>query len=187
MADLVQQIDNILPQTQCGDCTFSACLPYARALVAGERLDRCTPGGVDILKKIATILNKDYSPYLESMQKKQTKQNIVQIKEPDCIGCIKCIKACPVDAIIGSRKKMHTIISTECTGCGLCILACPVDCIDEIKVQPTYSPSTAKTRFIAKTKRNNLPNKSITQISNQEKDVATQKQAYINKLLKKNA
>ena len=109
MPNLVAELDAVLPQTQCTECTYDGCLPYATAIAKGDRIDRCIPGGTKTLTDIANILKKDPSIYLDAMQKKQSQQYIVKIEEDNCIGCAKCITACPVDAIIGTRKKMHTI------------------------------------------------------------------------------
>jgi electron transport complex protein RnfB len=125
----VKQIDALLPQTQCGLCGFSGCLPYANSLAKGESpINLCTPGGIKGVKQLATLLSIDSSPYLETFKEKEATKLLID--ETSCIGCTKCISACPVDAIIGASKQMHTIIQAECTGCDLCIPACPVDCIE---------------------------------------------------------
>lgn len=130
-----EQIDALLPQTQCGLCGYAGCMPYANAIVANEAdINLCLPGGIPTLRELATLTQKDDTPYLAEMEQKQKYPSVVSIREPECIGCTKCIQACPVDAIIGSAKKMHTVITDECTGCDLCIPVCPVDCIDIIKL-----------------------------------------------------
>ena len=129
------QIDALLPQTQCGLCTFKGCMPYAEALAAKSApIHLCPPGGVDGLIALGKLLNEDPSPYLEEMKEKAKLPMRAVIREDECIGCTKCIKACPVDAIMGSAKLMHTVLTDECTGCELCIAPCPVDCIDMIPV-----------------------------------------------------
>ncbi|GAA5140204.1 electron transport complex subunit RsxB [Thalassotalea piscium] len=125
---LAEQIDDLLPQTQCGQCGYPGCKPYAEAVANGEAINKCAPGGDDTIKKIADLLGVDVQPLDESHEVDNTPK-VAFIIEEDCIGCTKCIQACPVDAIIGTTKQMHTIISDECTGCDLCVAPCPVDCI----------------------------------------------------------
>lgn len=133
--DLGAAIDALLPQTQCGLCDYSGCKPYAEAIVEkGERMNRCLPGGVEVLLKLGELLQQDPAPYIPEMKKNQKAPSIVRIREEECIGCTKCIQACPVDAIIGAAKLMHTVISDACTGCDLCIEPCPVDCIDIVNI-----------------------------------------------------
>lgn len=128
-----EQIDAILPQTQCGLCGYGGCMPYANALVEeNAAINLCPPGGVKGLHKIAALVNEDATPFVSEMEEKQKPPMVASIREAECIGCAKCIKACPVDAILGSGKQMHTVISEQCTGCELCIAPCPVDCIDLI-------------------------------------------------------
>lgn len=130
-----EQIDAILPQTQCGLCTYKGCMPYAEALANNEaEINLCPPGGVDGLLAIAKLLNKNPDPFIAEMAQKAKPPSVVVIREDECIGCTKCIQACPVDAILGSAKQMHTVISAECTGCELCITPCPVDCIDIVSI-----------------------------------------------------
>lgn len=126
-------IDNILPQTQCGLCGYKGCMPYAEALAKKDApINLCPPGGVKGLLTLADMLNQDATPFLDAMQAVAKPVTRAVIREAECIGCTKCIKACPVDAIIGSGKLMHTVITDECTGCELCVAPCPVDCIDMI-------------------------------------------------------
>src|SRR5438445_11653691 len=113
-----QQIDAILPQTQCGLCSYKGCMPYAEALANDEALiNLCPPGGIDGLFAIADLLDKDATPFIAEMEKTAKPRSIAIIREAECIGCTKCIQACPVDAILGAAKQMHTIISSECMGC----------------------------------------------------------------------
>src|SRR3990167_9186718 len=134
---LTEQIDALLPQTQCGLCGYKGCRPYAEALSMGkETIDRCPPGGVATLQQLAELLNQDAAPYVAAMQQKEKPPVVAKIREEECIGCTKCIQACPVDAILGAAKLMHTVIADECTGCDLCVEPCPVDCIDMIPVKP---------------------------------------------------
>lgn len=145
-------IDALLPQTQCGECGYPGCLPYAEALAAGGApIDRCPPGGVDVVKALGQLLNVDASPYLASATLNTRPPAVALIREAECIGCTKCIQACPVDAIIGSGKHMHSIIAHECTGCGLCVEPCPVDCIELVTLpEPAYDVDLARRRFNAR-------------------------------------
>lgn len=133
MKPSVEQINEVLPQTQCGLCDYEGCQPYAQAIADKKAaINRCPPGGVRGLLALAALTGQTAEPYLADMEAKQKSRSRVQIREEDCIGCTKCITACPVDAILGSSKYMHTVIAEECTGCDLCIAPCPVDCIDII-------------------------------------------------------
>jgi Na+-translocating ferredoxin:NAD+ oxidoreductase subunit B len=137
----ITTIDAILPQTQCGLCSYGACLPYATALVeANAPINLCPPGGVETLEKLGQLLNQDPTPFREDMQVKTKFPTRAFIREEECIGCTKCLQVCPVDAIIGATKQMHTIISDECTGCDLCLAPCPMDCIEMIPI--TFEDST---------------------------------------------
>lgn len=128
-------LNAILPQTQCGLCGFKGCKPYAEALTKGEaEINLCPPGGIEGLHALGQLLHIDPTPYLSEMEKAAKPRLRAVIREQDCIGCTKCIKACPVDAILGSTKQMHTVIQSECTGCELCVSPCPVDCIDIIAI-----------------------------------------------------
>ena len=128
-ADLVERLDRLLPQTQCGQCGYAGCRPYAEAMAAGEAdVDRCPPGGNAGARALAHVLGVAAKPYDRSRGEHKLPL-VAVIVEADCIGCTKCIQACPVDAIIGAAKHMHTVIEPLCTGCELCVPACPVDCI----------------------------------------------------------
>lgn len=126
---LVERIDRLLPQTQCGQCGFEGCRPYAEALARGEAgIDHCPPGGDAGARALAKLLGVPALPF--DRERGECKPGIVAvIIEADCIGCTKCIQACPVDAIVGASKLMHTVIAPLCTGCELCVAPCPVDCI----------------------------------------------------------
>ena len=127
--DMTEKINSILPQTQCGKCDFSGCKPYANAIVEGKAdINQCPPGGKTGILKIAHLLKVEYKPLNESHGISKPRE-IAIIEEDKCIGCTLCILACPVDAILGASKSMHTVISEECTGCELCIEPCPVDCL----------------------------------------------------------
>jgi electron transport complex protein RnfB len=128
---LVEKIDAILPQTQCGQCGFPGCKPYAEAIARGEAgINLCPPGGEDGMKKLADLLGIDPEP----LDKEERPKALAVIDEQLCIGCTLCLQACPVDAILGAAKQMHTVIAAECTGCELCLAPCPVDCIDMVAV-----------------------------------------------------
>lgn len=127
---MVERIDRLLPQTQCGQCGFAGCRPYAEALAAGSAsIDRCPPGGDAGARALARLLGVPPLPY-DRARGLQQSALVAVIVEADCIGCTKCIQACPVDAIVGGSKHMHTVLESICTGCGLCLPACPVDCIE---------------------------------------------------------
>ncbi len=125
-ATLIEAIDALLPQTQCGKCGHPGCLPYAEAIAQGEAINRCPPGGEATVARLAELTGRTPRPLAEPAQLPQA----AVIREAECIGCTKCIQACPVDAILGASKRMHSVIATECTGCELCVAPCPVDCID---------------------------------------------------------
>ena len=135
---LIQQIDALLPQTQCGLCGHrDGCLPYAKAISEGEDANKCVPGGQPVADALAVLLQRNKLVAEESVWPIQIdgrpQRMKAVIREDECIGCTKCISACPVDAIIGSGKLMHTILTDLCTGCELCIPPCPVDCIDLVE------------------------------------------------------
>ncbi|KAA3640024.1 MAG: electron transport complex subunit RsxB [Proteobacteria bacterium] len=130
---VVEQINQVLPQTQCGQCGYPGCKPYAEAIAKGEApINQCPPGGQEGIRKLAALLDVEELELNPDNGIADEVDTIVEIVEADCIGCTKCIQVCPVDAIVGAAKHMHTIIGDECTGCDLCIPACPVDCIIQI-------------------------------------------------------
>ena len=132
---LVQKIDAILPQTQCGQCGFPGCKPYATAIAKGEAdINQCPPGGEEGIQRLAELLGVEPKP-LNAEHGVTKPKSLAVIDENICIGCTLCIQACPVDAILGAAKHMHTVIASECTGCELCIAPCPVDCISMQPVQ----------------------------------------------------
>lgn len=125
-----ERIDALLPQTQCGQCGFDGCLPYAEALARGETtIDRCPPGGQEGADALAALLGVASRPLDPACGTPKPVPEYAEIIESLCIGCTRCIQACPVDAIMGAAKRMHTILAEECTGCELCVAPCPVDCI----------------------------------------------------------
>jgi electron transport complex protein RnfB len=126
---LVDKIDAILPQTQCGQCGYPGCKPYATAIANGEAdINQCPPGGEAGMRALADLLGVEPKP-LNAEHGEPKPKSVAVIDENLCIGCTLCIQACPVDAILGAAKQMHTIIASECTGCELCVAPCPVDCI----------------------------------------------------------
>jgi Na+-translocating ferredoxin:NAD+ oxidoreductase subunit B len=156
--EISNQIDSILPQTQCQMCEFPSCKDYANAIAENKaKINKCHPGGANVLTAIAKITKQNPDDYITTVTAQYKSPSKVIIDESICIGCTKCITACPVDAIIGGAKKMHTVLPTECTGCDLCIPACPVDCIYPQQLQNiSYNPKHAKSRYIAK--QNNITN-----------------------------
>ena len=130
---IVEKIDAILPQSQCGQCGYPGCKPYAEAIANGDVITKCIPGGRPTVIKIAELLGVEPTETEDLAEDPAPK--VAFIHEDMCIGCTKCIQACPVDAIIGSNKAMHTIIPDLCTGCELCVAPCPTSCISMIKVE----------------------------------------------------
>jgi Na+-translocating ferredoxin:NAD+ oxidoreductase subunit B len=126
---ITDQIEKLLPQTQCGQCGFAGCRPYAEAIAAGEtEINKCPPGGEAAMVALADLLGRDPVP-LDAEATEAKPKAVALIKEQECIGCTLCLQACPVDAIIGAAKQMHVVIEAECTGCERCLPPCPVDCI----------------------------------------------------------
>lgn len=137
---LVDKIDAVLPQTQCGQCGFPGCHPYAEAIAKGEaEINLCPPGGQECVQRVAELLGRN-ADAIESVKEKA--KLLAVIDEMNCIGCTLCIQACPVDAIVGAAKQMHTVVSDLCTGCERCIAPCPVACINMVTIVPT--PNTWK-------------------------------------------
>ncbi|MCH8543594.1 MAG: electron transport complex subunit RsxB [Alcanivorax sp.] len=134
---IVDQIDAILPQTQCGQCGHPGCRPYAEAIAEGEEHNKCPPGGETTIQELSDLLGREVLPLDDEHGDTSDIKKVAYIREDECIGCTKCIQACPVDAIVGAARLMHTVIVDECTGCDLCVEPCPVDCIDMIEVAPT--------------------------------------------------
>ncbi len=134
---LTDRIDALLPQTQCRQCQYAGCRPYAEAIAAGEAdINQCPPGGDSTIQALASLLGRE--PKLLNIAHGLTKPRAVAvIDEQVCIGCAKCLDACPVDAILGAAKRMHTVIADECTGCELCLPPCPVDCIQMVPIEAT--------------------------------------------------
>jgi electron transport complex protein RnfB len=127
----IDAIDSLLPQTQCGQCHYPGCRPYAEAIALGKAdIHQCPPGGESTVRALSQLLGMEAKPL--SRVTDEPVPQVALIDEDLCIGCVKCIKACPVDAIMGTHKRMHTVIKKYCTGCELCVPVCPVDCIDMV-------------------------------------------------------
>ena len=142
---LAARIEDLLPQTQCTQCGYAGCKPYAQAIARGEAgIDQCPPGGEAGVRALAELLGRAPGPVNPAHGLHKPPQ-VALVREAECIGCTKCIQACPVDAIVGASKLMHTVIAELCTGCELCLPPCPVDCIDLVAVTaaPRDSLSTA--------------------------------------------
>ena len=133
---LVERIDSLLPQTQCAQCGFPGCRPYAEAIARGEAdINQCPPGGEEGVRALAELMGLEAKP-LSAEHGEHKPPQLAFIREDECIGCTKCIQACPVDAIVGANRLMHTVIADLCTGCELCLPPCPVDCIDLVPAPP---------------------------------------------------
>ena len=127
---VVETLNAALPQTQCGQCSFAGCRPYAEAIASGAApINQCPPGGENTIAELAQIMGVDAQPLNEEHGQHAELPLLAEIVEAQCIGCTLCIQACPVDAILGAAKHMHTVLAQECTGCELCLPPCPVDCI----------------------------------------------------------
>ena len=156
--DLAAQIDALLPQTQCTRCGYQGCKPYAEAIANGEAaINQCPPGGYVGIVRLAGLLKREVLP-LNPANGIEKPLEVAVIDEALCIGCTLCIQACPVDAIVGAPKLMHTMIAAQCTGCELCIAPCPVDCIKMVKVEPEHrwgdaDAAWARTRYSARNQR----------------------------------
>jgi len=162
----IDDIDALLPQTQCGLCDYAGCRPYAKAILEdGESIDHCPPGGTETLFALAKLLEVDPAPYIDKVKQQAKPPSVAFIREDECIGCTKCIQACPTDAILGSGKLMHTVIGDACTGCELCIEPCPVDCIDMI----TLAKQPAATKATEWRKRYNNRNARLERLAEEKK------------------
>jgi electron transport complex protein RnfB len=140
---LIEKIDAILPQTQCGKCGYPGCRPYAEAIANQEAdINQCPPGGEEGIRELADLLGVEFLPFGEDVVLKPP--SVAFIDENICIGCTLCLQACPVDAISGASKQMHTIIASLCTGCELCVAPCPVDCISMLPLPQEISPRDKK-------------------------------------------
>lgn len=178
-----EQIDALLPQTQCGLCGYGGCMPYAEAIVFEQAaINLCPPGGVETLCSLGKLLQQDVTTFIPDMQAKAKPKMLAVIRESECIGCTKCIQACPVDAILGGAKQMHTVITDECTGCELCVSPCPVDCIDMISLGEIgdislEKASLARRRFESRQKR--LAQENIVKTVSKQTESLQKKRNYI--------
>lgn len=180
-------LDALLPQTQCGQCGYKGCMPYAEALAThAADINRCPPGGVEVVDDLARLLARKPKP-LDATCGVTKAPAVAVIDEAWCIGCTLCIQACPVDAIAGATKVMHTVISAECTGCELCIPPCPVDCIQMVDVSRSAAgterlerATQARNRYLAR--RNRLANEKsspLKSIRTSEKSVLDKKKSAV--------
>jgi len=156
-SDLIDRIDALLPQTQCTKCGYQGCRPYAEAIAGGAAINQCPPGGGAGITKLATLLNRPRLP-LNPANGHEQPLTVAVIDEDLCIGCTLCIDACPVDAIVGAPKRMHTVIASWCTGCDLCLPPCPMDCIvmrpvDPVRAWTEADARTARARHLARKRR----------------------------------
>ena len=148
--NLAARIDALLPQTQCTRCGYPACLDYARAIANGEaEINQCPPGGAAGIALLAALTGRPAQP-LNPANGVEQPPRVAVIDEETCIGCMKCIQACPVDAIVGASKRMHTVLADECNGCELCIPPCPVDCIALAPVDDSRTPLQRAPQFRAR-------------------------------------
>jgi electron transport complex protein RnfB len=157
-ASLAERIDALLPQTQCTKCGYDGCRPYAQAIAAGQaQINQCPPGGAAGISKLAALLDRPFLP-LNPAHGTEKPLTVAVIDEALCIGCTLCIQACPVDAIVGAPKLMHTVLAAQCTGCDLCLPPCPMDCIAMVPVDPprVWTPAdaaAARAHFAARSAR----------------------------------
>ena len=186
---MIDEINAILPQTQCRKCGFLGCRPYAEAIFSDAAdINQCPPGGDEGIIELAHLLRVDPKPLNPQFGLHKPK-SVAFINEQDCIGCVKCIMDCPVDAILGAAKFMHTVIISECTGCELCIAPCPVDCII---MMPLPTPPDKEEPFTRNQKRNHAKRRFDARCLRKEKDIkekaehAKQKRAQLVKIKSEN-
>jgi electron transport complex protein RnfB len=172
------EIDALLPQTQCTRCGYPGCLPYAEALAAGAaQLNQCPPGGATTIAALARLLGRPALP-LNPANGTEGPALVAQIDEDACIGCAKCLPPCPVDAIIGAQKQMHTVLLALCTGCELCVAPCPVDCISMVPRSeladppPEPAPAENRVRYAARNDRIELRRRERARLLAARKQVA---------------
>jgi electron transport complex protein RnfB len=170
---IVEALDALLPQTQCGQCGHPGCKPYAEGIANGEAINKCPPGGQGTIDNIAALLGVEAPSLDEEHGEEAEVKTVAYIREDECIGCTKCIQACPVDAILGAAKLMHTVIVDECTGCDLCVEPCPVDCIDMLPVGQTlqdwkWTPPSNMNNLIATDRQTPPEENDLDNDSNQE-------------------
>lgn len=193
MAISINNIDEILPQTQCTKCGYKDCYDYAKAIKNNEKHNRCVPGGTKEIKALSTLLNRPIIA-LDPLCGEHKPRSVAIINEDLCVGCTKCILICPVDAIIGSDNLMHNVIENECTGCELCINSCPMDCISLIEIPKEKQFDNLSSTLLKKQKdQYRLAHKTrlqrIYQKKNEQKITSdnqiSDKKEYIKQALKK--
>lgn len=175
--NLIAQLDALLPQTQCRQCGFRGCRPYAEAMADGAAgANQCPPGGDEVARALATVLGSVYQP-VDPRFGVHKPATLANIDEANCIGCTLCINACPVDAIVGAAKLMHTVIAESCTGCELCLPPCPVDCIVLTVRQP--APDSARQRADDARRRFDAREQRLArQRAESEKDITLKAEAH---------
>lgn len=172
---LIDQIEALLPQTQCRKCSFSGCRPYAEAIANGKaKINQCPPGGQQGINALANLLGVDVMPLNKEFGQEQPQRRAFII-EADCIGCTKCLPPCPVDAILGAAKYMHTVIAAECTGCELCVEPCPVDCIIMQQLPAVNLEGLDKQEMALRAKQRYQAKKQRQSKEQAEKDVRARK------------
>ncbi|HEX9139494.1 MAG TPA: RnfABCDGE type electron transport complex subunit B [Steroidobacteraceae bacterium] len=149
-----EAIDALLPQTQCERCGYPGCLPYASAIAAGEApINQCPPGGAALIRQLAQLLDQPVLP-LNPANGREAPQTVAWIDPEVCIGCARCLPPCPVDAIVGAKRLLHTVLADWCTGCELCLPACPVDCIHMLTATTAGpAPDKNRSRYLAHLRR----------------------------------
>lgn len=181
---LITRIDALLPQTQCGQCGYAGCKPYAQALASQQAdINQCPPGGEDGIRALAGLLGRPYLP-LNPVHGVFKPKAVALIDEAACIGCTLCIQACPVDAILGANRLMHTVISSECTGCELCLPPCPVDCIRLEVIQDAARLSSQALQKAADQARRRFESRQrrlASRLQHNQAKKAEVSQAYANK------
>ncbi|MDD5578658.1 MAG: electron transport complex subunit RsxB [Methylobacter sp.] len=185
---MIDRINALLPQTQCGQCGFKGCRPYAEAIASGTAdINQCPPGGDEGIIELAHLLGINPKP-LNTQFGKHKPKSVAFITEEDCIGCVKCIAACPVDAIVGAAKFMHTVVASECTGCELCVAPCPVDCItmkplamdsNSLRAQKSVQAQLAKQRYDTRCLRKEIEESEKIERTNKKKAALLKMQSTI--------
>lgn len=165
----IEAILAILPQTQCGECGFPGCKPYAEAIASKKAaINLCPPGGLSVLHELSKLTHETAQPLEAALTTRLIPPQVALINEAECIGCTKCIQACPVDAIYGAAKQMHVVLTDQCTGCTLCVAPCPVDCITMIPAATlSYNKKTARNAYENKLLRGDFKRAGMLALSEQ--------------------